>query len=225
MIFACFGAKKLVHSQPAMWAPGLGLWAKKVIAKNEGGFNLRNMSDEELRAILASVARSLDELADERKKTEAAQQKTETSMRELQKELGGVGGAQGDIAEDLFRRNVTSLLQARKISVKKLHYSLKAPYAEFDLMAENGKEIVIIEVKSCLKSSDIYDFIHRQIPLFKKYFGSDYKGHKIMEGLASMAVSPDLEKEVEKAGLFLFTQTEEGGASLANSSNFTPKAY
>ena len=46
-----------------------------------------------------------------------------------------------------------------------------------------------------------------------------------MGGLASMAVDPALEEEVEEAGLFLFTQTKEGGASLSNSPDFVPKTY
>ena len=258
----------LYISNPSLYG---GLWGaessglKKVIAKNEGGSNLRKtMSNEELRAIVARTAKNIDKLsqelglsqqkteasivslAEERKKTELAQQKTETlqqkteaaivslveegkktevSIKELRKELGGVGGAQGDIAEDLFRRNAQGLLQARKIPVQELHYALKGPNAEFDLVAGNEKEIVLTEVKSRLRSSDIHDLIHRQIPLFKKYFGSDYKGHKIMGGLASMAVDPALEEEVEEAGLFLFTQTKEGGASLSNSPDFVPKTY
>ena len=190
------------------------------------------MSNEELRAIVASTAKTMDQLAKEHRKTELAQQKTElaqqeteASIKELRKELGGVGLAQGDIAEDLFRRNVQGILQASKIPVEKLHYHLKTPDAEFDLVAENREEIVIIEVKSRLRSSDIHDLIHRQIPLFKEYFGKRYKGRKIMGGLASMAVNPALEEEVEEAGLFIFTQTKEGGASLANSPDFVPKSY
>ena len=224
---------------------------KKVLAKNEGNSILRKtMSDEELRAIVARTAKNIDKLSRElglsqqktelaQQKTEAAQQKTEAaivslveegkktevSIKELRKELGGVGGAQGDIAEDLFRRNIVKLLESKNISVKKLEHNLKGPNAEFDLMAGNEKEIVIIEVKSRLRHSDIHDLIHRQIPLFKKYFGEDYKGCEIMGGMASMAVNPKLEKEVEKAGLFLFTQTKEGRASLANSPDFVPKSY
>ena len=274
-----------------MGAESSGL--KKVIAKNEGGSDLRkNMSNEELRAIVDRTAKNIDKLsrelglshqkteaaqqktqlaqqkteaaqqkteaaqqrtqaaqqkteaviaslAEERKKTEALQQKnevamaslieegkkTEASIKELRKELGGVGGAQGDIAEDLFRRNIVSILQARGISVKEAHYHMWGQDAEFDLMAANEKEVVLTEVKSRLRSSDIHNLIHRQIPLFKKYFGKRYKGCKIMGALASLSVSPELEREVEEAGLFLFTQTKEGGASLANSPDFVPKTY
>ena len=211
------------------------------------------MSDEELRVLFASIAEehkkteaaqqkteaALASLAEEHKKTEAAQQKTEAALvslaeehkkteaaiREIHKELGGVGRTQGDIAEDLFRRSTAKLLQDRGIAVEELKHNLRTPNAEFDLLFINGKLLVLTEVKSRLHFSDIDTLIYKQIPAFKRYFGDDYKGRKIIGALASLAVDADLEKQVEAAGLFLFTQTKEGGASLANSPDFKPRFY
>ena len=201
------------------------------------------MSEEELRTLVASIAKDLKgliketaeerkkteavlaSLAEEHKKTEVAQQKTEVAIRELRKELGGVGRTQGDIAEDLFRRSTAKLLQDRGIAVDELKHNLKTPNAEFDLLFINGKLLVLTEVKSRLQPSDIDTLIYKQIPAFKRYFGEDYKGRKIVGALASLAVDVDLEKQVEAAGLFLFTQTKEGGASLANSPDFKPRFY
>ena len=44
-------------------------------------------------------------------------------------------------------------------------------------------------------------------------------------GIASTVFSKELEQKAEAAGLFAFTQTEEGGASIANSPDFTPVFY
>ena len=168
-------------------------------------------------------------------KTEAAQQKmeavfakerekTEASLRELHKNLGGVGITLGEMTEDLFRRNLESALKSRGILLNSLEHNLKVPDAEFDLVGLNGRQVVLVEVKSRLQPSDIDTLIFKQIPNFRRYF-NDYKDHKLMGGLASLAIDEKLEKQVEKAGLFLFTQTKEGGASIANSSSFTPKLY
>ena len=175
-------------------------------------------------------------------KTEAAQQKaeaarqemeavfteerkkTEASVRELHKNLGGVGITLGEMTEDLFRRNLESALKSRGILLDSLEHNLKVPDAEFDLVGLNGRQVVLVEVKSRLQPSDIDTLISKQIPTFRRYF-NDYKDHKLMGGLASLAIDEKLEKQVEKAGLFLFTQTKEGGASIANSSSFTPKLY
>ena len=196
------------------------------------------MSEEELRAILGSLTKSLSELAKAQQKTEAAQQKTEaaqqkteaaqqkteTAIRELHKELGGVGRTQGEIAEDLFRRNIKRILKNRGFILDELAYNWKMPDAEYDLIGINGIYIILIEVKSRLQEQDIDTLIFKQIPSFRKYF-DQYKGHKLIGSLASLAVSRELEKQVEKAGLFLFTQTEEGGASLVNSPDFKPRFY
>ena len=196
------------------------------------------MSEEELRAIVGSLAKTLSALGKAQQKTEAAQRKTEAvmaslaeehkkteaSIRELHKELGGVGRTQGEIAEDLFRRNLKSVLSQRGIQIDKLGYNWRLADAEFDLIGENNTQVFLVEVKSRLQASDIDTFLSRQIPAFRKYF-HQYKGRKLMGGLASLAVDEKLEKRVEEAGLFLFTQTEEGGTFIANSKAFSPKIY
>ena len=193
------------------------------------------MTDEYLKTLIASLAKktesALASLAEEHKKTEAAQQKTEAaqqkteaSIRELHKNLGGIGVTLGGMAEDLFRRNVAGILEQRGIRLDSLEHNLKMPDAEFDLVGFNGSQVILIEVKSRLQVQDIDALISKQIPAFRRYF-NDYKDHKLMGGLASLAIDEKLEKQVEKAGLFLFTQTKEGGASIANGPGFHPKFY
>ena len=225
------------------------------------------MSEEELRAIIGSAAKTIKEIGEEHKKTEAAlaslaeehkktelvlaslaeehkkteaaqqktevaqqkteaaQQKTEAAIRELRKELGGVGRTQGEIAEDIFRRNLAAILKQRGFPVGEIHSNLKTPDAEFDLLAVNGKKLILTEVKSRLENSDIHKLVHKQIPAFKDAFGGRYKGHKIIGALAALAIDADLERQAEEAGLYVFTQSKEGGASLANSPDFKPKFY
>ena len=167
---------------------------------------------------------ALASLVEERKKTEAAQQKTEAAIRELHKELGGVGRTQGEIAEDLFRRNLKPALKQRGIQIDKVGSNWRLPDAEFDLIGENGTHVFLVEVKSRLQASDIDLFLSKQIPAFRTYF-QQYKDHKLMGGLASLAVGEKLEKQIEKAGLFLFTQTETDGACIVNSLAFSPKVF
>ena len=214
------------------------------------------MSDQELKELIASLAQehkkteaaqqktqaTLESLAQEHKKTEAAQQKTELAqqktqaallsfqenmeagMRELRKELGGVGRTQGEIAEDLFRRNLTKVLAQRGILLDRLEHNWRLPEAEFDLIGLNGEQIVLVEVKSRLNIQDIERFINKQIPVFREQF-TQFKKHKLIGSVASLAISKDLEKQARKEGLFVFTQTEEGGASVLNPENFKPKFF
>ena len=175
-------------------------------------------------AVIASLAEEHKKTEAAQQKTEAAQQKTESSIRELHKNLGGIGITLGGITEDLFRRNVAGILEQRGIRLDSLEHNLKMPDAEFDLVGFNGSQVILIEVKSRLQVQDIDALIFKQIPTFRRYF-NDYKDHKLIGGLASLAIDEKLEKQVEKAGLFLFTQTKEGGASIANGPGFHPKFY
>ena len=166
----------------------------------------------------------LSKLAEENRKVVIAQQKTEASIQELRKELGGIGITIGDTAEDLFRRNIKEALTRRGIVIDRVMNNIQYPGGEFDLLCPNGIYAVLVEVKARLRSSDINFFLKKQIPDFRKYF-TEYKDHKLVGGMASMAVNHKLEKRVEESGLFLFTQTAEGGASIANHSDFNPTYY
>ena len=164
-------------------------------------------------------------------KTEAAQQKTEAGLQELKeamahtdKRLDGIGVTQGDMAEDLFRRNVQGALEKRGIPIDKMLSNQSSSGFEFDLLGVNGTSIILIEVKARLRAKDIYRFVHKQIPSFRKVF-PEYNAHKLMGGIASTVFSKELEQKTEVSGLFTFTQTEEGGASIANSPDFTPMFY
>ena len=179
------------------------------------------------------LAQQKTELAQQ--KTELAQQKTqaallsfqenmEAGMRELRKELSGVGRTQGEIAEDLFRRNLMKTLAYRGILLDRLEHNWRLPETEFDLIGINGEQIVLVEVKSRLNSRDIERLIDKQIPIFRKRF-DEFRGHKLIGSVASLAMSKRLERQAQEEGLFVFTQTEDGGASLLNPENFKPRFF
>ena len=192
--------------------------------KTEAAQQKTEVAQQKTEAALASLVEEHKKTEAAQQKTEAAQQKTEASMRELNKNLGGIGITLGGMTEDLFRRNVAGILEQRGIRLDSLEHNLKMPDAEFDLVGFNGSQVILIEVKSRLQKQDIDALIFKQIPTFRRYF-NDYKDHKLIGGLASLAIDEKLEKQVEKAGLFLFTQTKEGGASIANGPGFHPKFY
>ena len=62
-------------------------------------------------------------------------------------------------------------------------------------MALNGKELVLTEIKTRLRLSDIEKFVNKQIPNFKEYFGKRYEGRRIIGALASLAIDAELEKQ------------------------------
>ena len=61
-------------------------------------------------------------------------------------------------------------------------------------------------------------------PKFKKFF-SEYRGRKIYGGIGALVVKEDVSRYAEKAGLYVLTQTIDGGAALINRKNFRAKEF
>ncbi len=167
----------------------------------------------------------LAELAKDRRKTEAAQQKTEAALAEMAKELGGIGNTQGEIAEDLFRRNLVSLMQEKGIKLTSVSQRVKAiSEREYDLVGVNGELVAIVEVKNKVSNKNLESFVHKQIPAFRSDF-PQYKKHKIIGCVAGLVVKKEIEKKAASLGLFVLTQKGKDGAQIANTPSFKAKLY
>ncbi len=202
-------------------------------------FQMVDTEIKEIKAILAELAKehrktevaqqkteaALAELAKEHRKTEVAQQKTEAALAEMAKELGGIGNTQGEIAEDLFRRNIEALMQERGIKLTSVSQRVKAiSEREYDLIAVNGTYVAIVEVKSKVTNRNLENLINKQIPAFRIDF-PQYKNHKIIGCIAGLVMKQEVEKKASSLGLFVLTQKGKGGAQIANAPGFKAKLY
>jgi len=72
-------------------------------------------------------------------------------------------GQWGKLMESLVEGDLVKLLQKRNIKVEATLTSLKGEYngeyAEFDIIAINGKEVVVVEVKTTLSLNYVNKFI------------------------------------------------------------------
>jgi hypothetical protein len=165
------------------------------------------------------------ELVEQHKKTEAGLAKLQKTVEQVTTRLGDLGNIQGDVAEDLFRRNIIPLLAERGITVDNVGFHVTMPgTAEYDIVAENGKEVVVLEVKNKLSSRHIRRFLNVQLPKFKQEFPV-YTDYKIYGAMGSLIISEALEQQAANEGLFVFTQTKDGGASIVNPPNFQAKVW
>ncbi|MFZ3047106.1 MAG: hypothetical protein WA151_14435, partial [Desulfatirhabdiaceae bacterium] len=53
----------------------------------------------------------------------------------------------------------------------------------------------------------------------------EYRDSKILAGIGALVVKADVGRYAEKAGLFVLTQTKDGGAALFNRKGFKPKDF
>ena len=135
-------------------------------------------------------------------------------MKQADKRWGDIANVQGEIAEDLFRRNAPAALRSYGIRIDDVYTNLKVPgIREYDIVLVNGSEAVVLEIKNKLRSDDIAKFLHTQLPQFKTAFPR-YEQYKVYGGIGALVMSREQETAVSESGLFVLTQGEDGAAHL-----------
>lgn len=208
-----------------------------------------NTASAEIWQILREVSQTQKELGQSQKKTEESlrelhgeHKKTEESLRELhevqrrtekslEKTNGNFNNKWGTFMEDLVKGDLVKLLNERKIRVKRTSSHLQcyrsdnSTEAEFDLVADNGEEVVVVEVKTTLTGDKIDKFI-KKLKGFKKAF-PQYKDKKVYGCVAHLGDHKDAVEEAEKNGLFIIKAP--GGTSdvstIVNPQDFKPKQF
>jgi len=124
---------------------------------------------------------------------------------------------EGELIKLLVDRglNVESVLQRRKGSKNGVSY-------EFDLIAENTDEIVIVEVKTTLRPDDVKHFLKKLHQA--KTFMPVYKNMKIYGAVAFLTAVSGSEQMAEKQGLFVIRATGNS-SKIINAKDFKPKTF
>ena len=208
---------------------------------------------EELQQIIKDLgeaqketAKSLQEFKRETKKAQQkvaeAQQKVAEAQQEtekaLKKAIGNFNDKWSQFMENLVREDLLNLMWEKNIDVHELHPNVEAMsrgkkkricLAEFDLLAVNGDELVVVETKTTLFTKDVVGFVEK-LKKFKSYFPL-YRNHRVYGAVAFMGESrADKGKaavRAEEEGLFVIKSPEgaPGMAILTNAEGFTPKIF
>ena len=206
-------------------------------------------SQQKTEESLREVTEAQKETEAAQQKTEAAQQKTEESLREVaeaQKETeiflrdlgkkidkvnGDLTNKWGRFIENLVEGDLVNLLAPWDIKVNKVQPNLRystvegIPKGEFDLVAINSTEVVVIEVKSTLKDVDIGKFIGK-LKKFKEFF-PEYKDKMIYGGVAYLRATKEALERAKNEGLFIIKAP--GGeckiSTITNEKGFKPTEF
>ena len=152
-------------------------------------------------------------------------EQTFRKLEDLGRQLGDLGIVQGQVAEDLFYRNVRYIFKERNIVLRSIRRNLKKKgAAEYDIVAVDSDSVLVIEVKNKLEKRMVDSFINKRLPKFKKVFPR-YSNYKLIGGIGALVIKDDVCRYAEKSGLYVLTQTADGGAALANRKNFRAKEF
>jgi len=136
-----------------------------------------------------------------------------------------MGLVQGEVAEELFYRNVTGLFLLMDMRFARIRRNVKVKgFGEYDIVADDEGRVLVIEVKNKLSKRLVDEFMQKKLPRFKTLF-PEYRESKMLAGIGALVVKDDVGRYAEKAGLFVLTQSSDGGASLFNKKGFRPKEF
>ena len=174
--------------------------------------NLSIESDRKLDKLSESMAESIAEVTQQHKETDRLiknlsieSEKTEKLIKELSKNVGGMGNSNGEMAEEYFY----SAFKADKFFANERYYKVRRNQiyrkeeieAEFDLVLLNGKSAALIEVKYNAKPDNVsVEKIISKIKYFKILY-PECENFKIYLGVAAMSFKKGLEAELHQAGI------------------------
>ena len=171
------------------------------------------------------AAREMAEIRQSQKQTDEQFRKTDKKLKDIGRLVGDLGGTQGSVAEDLFFRNTSPLFAKLNKEFHDIRRNFTARgKSEYDIVALNNKEVLVIEVKNKLTEPDIDRFIYTQLPRFKVDFPK-YLTYSLIGGVAGLSIKEPVEKYAERKGLYVLTQSGKGTAKLANSPRFKEKVF
>ena len=143
------------------------------------------------------------------------------------KELSALFTSQwGKLVESLVEGDLVNLLNQHGIAVEKTLQRVKGnkdgENFEFDIIAVNSHEIVIVEVKTTLRVDDI-DYFHKKVWKAKRYM-PEYADKKIYGGVAFITADGASDRMAEKLGFFVIRATGNS-SSIINQKDFKPKVF
>ena len=163
-------------------------------------------------------------LKEQSQETERKFQATDRKLNQLERLFTSQWGK---LMESLVEGDLVELLIQRGIPIADTTTRLKGKCAdggnyEFDIIAHNGEEMVVVEVKTTLKPQDVEDFLERLRQM--KQWIPRYAQNRIYGAVAWLTADAGAERMVENRGLFSIRATGHS-ASIQNSPTFTPRAW
>jgi hypothetical protein len=179
---------------------------------------------QETDRILTEKFQETDKLLTEKfKETDKQFKETDRKIRELDRLFTSQWGK---LVESLVEGDLIKLLKEREIEVESIiprrRGNKNGQNYEFDLIAINGTEMVIVEVKTTLRPDDIDDF-HKKLWKAKTYM-PEYHDKIIYGAVAFITAEGASDRMAEKQGFFVI-RASGNSSFIINQDDFKPKAF
>ena len=189
-------------------------------------------------AELREPRRETERLMKERsKKAERRQKESDRRQREIDRQMQETDRRLkkaedlfttqwGRLMESLVRGDLVALLNERGIEVERTLQRVESRrggrHFEVDLLAVNGREVVVVEVKTTLRSEGVTKFLSKLSEFLD--WCAEYRGRRILGAVAYLDGAESVTKYAERSGLFVIRATGNS-ASILNEPGFEPRAF
>ena len=130
------------------------------------------------------------------------------------------------LMESLVEGDLVGLLQAQGIAVERTCTNVKGGrdgrHYEFDILAVNGEEVVVVEVKTTLRAEDVTEFLGK-LDKFTDY-ERVYKGKQVLGAVAYLKADSSVREHAERQGLYVIRATGSS-AGIINEPGFLPRVF
>ncbi len=154
------------------------------------------------------------------------QKRVEENRREIREIKALFTDEIGEIVEALVESPLVKLFNERGIQVKQTYQRALSRRTgrdvEVDIIAEDGMEVIVVEVKTTLRKRDIDKFIEK-LKIFKEAFPK-YKENHVYGAIAYLNGRTELTKYAYKKGLFVIKVINEN-AKILNDEKFRPLTF
>ena len=182
-------------------------------------------------------APSFEEIRHILKETSLQMKETDKKIAKLERTIDKIGSGfnerWGRFVESLVEGKLSKLLRERGIQVMYTASNVTRDILnekgevigqkEFDIIVVNGKEVVLVEVKTTLNHKNVQQFLDQHLKDFKRYF-LEYKKHTLYGAVAYLKSEDKAKSFAEEQGLFVIKATGDS-AHIINQANFKPKAF
>ena len=185
---------------------------------------------ERLQEEYERLQKGLEELKEGDKRLQKGHERVQHNIDKMSKEITRLRNLfesqWSRLIEALVGGKLVELLKERGIDVNRITTNYEGNYQnrqyEFDILALNGSEVVVVEVKSRLQVQDVKELLD-ELKQFKTWV-PEYQDKKIYGAVAYLRVDEKAIKYAENQGLFVIKAVGDS-ASMINSSDFQPRSW
>ena len=192
---------------------------------------------EDLKKMMAELIKSQQETDQQFKETKARFMETDVKFKEtdakfketderIKRAFDLFESQWGKLVESLVEGDLVRILQERGVQVRATSTRRKGSHNgenyEFDIIAHNGNEIVVVEVKTTLRVKHVNRFLEKLKRV--RTWLHEYQNSRVYGAVAFLRAEEESEVYAERNRLFVIRATGDS-AAIVNQPGFEPGVF